>query len=138
LPVELLYSKHNYKQLILPFKIANCFIPYIPKLTNEKHSSKPPCKSVPKQPSTVGSSQQIERNSTPIRAPAEDSDLLMQKVNRDNRIIVRGIHIYPILLYLILIRLESLTKIWKSSNNSDEDEDDMYFPTVRSSQLDDA
>ena len=29
------------------------------------------------------------------------------------------------------MRLESLTEIWKSSNNnSDEDEDEMYFPTV--------
>lgn len=29
------------------------------------------------------------------------------------------------------MRLESLTEIWKSGNNSDEDEDDMYFPTVQ-------
>ncbi len=29
------------------------------------------------------------------------------------------------------MRLESLTEIWKSSNNSDEDEDDMYFPTIQ-------
>jgi hypothetical protein len=27
--------------------------------------------------------------------------------------------------------LESLTEICKSSNNSDEDEDNMYFPTVQ-------
>jgi hypothetical protein len=111
--------------------MANRFIPYVPKPTNEKHSSKPPCKSVPKQPSTVDSSQQIERNSAPIRAPTMDSDLLMQKVNGDDGIMARGIRIYPILLRLILMRLESLTEIWKSSNNSDEDEDDMYFPTVQ-------
>ena len=111
--------------------MANRFIPYVPKPTNEKHSSKPPCKSVPKQPSTVDSSQQIERNSAPIRAPTVDSDLLMQKVNGDDGIMARGIRIYPILLRLILMRLESLTEIWKSSNNSDEDEDDMYFPTVQ-------
>jgi hypothetical protein len=110
--------------------MANCFIPYVLKLTNEKHSSKPPCKSVPKQPSTANSSQQIERNSTPIRTPTMDSDLLMQKVNRDDGIIARGIHIYPILLRLMLMRLESLTEIWKSSN-SDKDEDVMYFPTVQ-------
>ena len=103
--------------------MANRFIPYVLKLTNEKHNSKPPCKSVPKQPSTVSSSQQIKRNSTPIRVPTMDSDLLMQKMNG-------GIRIYPILLRLILMRLESLMEIWKSSNNSDEDEDDMYFPTV--------
>ena len=111
--------------------MANRFIPYVPKPTNEKHSSKPPCKSVPKQPSTVDSSKQIERNSASIRAPTVDSDLLMQKVNGDDGIMARGIRIYPILLRLILMRLESLTEVWKSSNNSDEDEDDMYFPTVQ-------
>jgi hypothetical protein len=56
LPAELLCSKHNHKQLILPLKMANCFIPYVPKPTNEKHSSKLPCRNVPKQPSTVNSS----------------------------------------------------------------------------------
>jgi hypothetical protein len=29
------------------------------------------------------------------------------------------------------MRVESLTKICKSSDNSDEDEDDIYFPTVQ-------
>ena len=29
------------------------------------------------------------------------------------------------------MRVESLTEICKSSNNGDEDEDDMYFPTVQ-------
>ena len=29
------------------------------------------------------------------------------------------------------MQLESLTEIWKSSNNRDEDKDDMYFPTVQ-------
>ena len=75
--------------------MANRFIPYVPKPTNEKQSSKPPCKSVPKQPSTVDSSRQIERNSAPIRVPAVESDLLMQKVNRYDGIIARGIHMYP-------------------------------------------
>jgi hypothetical protein len=31
----------------------------------------------------------------------------------------------------MLMRVESLTEICKSSNNSDEDEDDTYFPTVQ-------
>jgi hypothetical protein len=60
-----------------------------------------------------------------------DSDLLMQKVNRYNGIMARGTRIYPILLRLILMQLESLTEIWKSSNNSDKDKDDMYFPTLQ-------
>jgi hypothetical protein len=71
----------------------------------------------------------------PIRAPAVDSDLLMQKVNRYNRIMAKGIRIYPILLRSILTRLESLTEICKSSNNSDDDEDDTYFPTVTALDL---
>jgi hypothetical protein len=101
------------------------------KPTNANPSSKPPCKNVPKEPSTFDSSQKIEQNSVPTRAPAMDNDLLMQKVNRDNEIMAKGICIYLILLRLILMRLESLTEIWKSSNNSDEDKDDMYFPTVQ-------
>ena len=72
--------------------MANRFIPYVPKPTNEKHSSKPPCKNVPKQPSTVDSSRQIKRNM--------DSDLLMQKVNGDDGIMARGMRIWPILLRL--------------------------------------
>jgi hypothetical protein len=32
---------------------------------------------------------------------------------------------------LILIRLESLTEIWKSSNNSDKDKDDLHFLTIQ-------
>jgi hypothetical protein len=55
----------------------------------------------------------------------------MQKVSRYNRIIARSIYTYPILLYLILIQLEYLTGIWKSSNNSNEDKDNIYFPTIQ-------
>jgi hypothetical protein len=71
--------------------MANRFIPYVLKPTNEKHSSKPLCKNVPKQLSTVDSSQQIERNSAPIKAPTVDSDLLMQKVNGNGGIMAKGI-----------------------------------------------
>jgi hypothetical protein len=67
LPAELLCSKYyNCKQLILPLKIANRFIPYVPKLTNEKQSNKPLCKSVLKQPSNINSSRPIEQNSALI------------------------------------------------------------------------
>ena len=51
-----LQSTTTIKQLILPVKLANRFIPYVPKPMNEKYSSKPLCKNVPKQPSTVDSS----------------------------------------------------------------------------------
>jgi hypothetical protein len=62
--------------------MASRFIPYVPKPTNEKYSNKLLCKNVPKQ--------QVKRNSMPIRVSAIDSDLLMQKVNGDNGIIVKG------------------------------------------------
>ena len=55
----------------------------------------------------------------------------MQKVNKDYKVIAKGIRIYYILLHLILMQLESLTEIWKSSNNSNKDENDRYFPTVQ-------
>jgi hypothetical protein len=91
LPAELMCSKYyNYKQLILPLKIANRFIPYVPKPTNARYSSKPLCKNVPKRPSTIDSSRQIERDSVRIRASTVDSDLLMEEVNRDDGVIVRG------------------------------------------------
>ena len=91
LPAELLCNKYyNYKQLILPLKIANCFIPYVPKPTNKKYNNKLLCKNVPKQPSTVNSNQQIKQNSMLIRASAVGSDLLIQKVIKDNKIIIKG------------------------------------------------
>jgi hypothetical protein len=91
LPAELMCRKYyNHKQLILPLKMANRFIPYVPKPTNARYSSKPLCKNVPKQPSNVDSSRQIERDSVPIRASTVDGDLLMEEVNGDDGIIVRG------------------------------------------------
>jgi hypothetical protein len=79
--------------LIFPLKMANRFIPYIPKTTNEKYSSKQLCKNVPKQPSTIDSSRRIKQNSAPIRASA-------------------------------------VTPMEICKSNDDEDEDDVYFPTV--------
>jgi hypothetical protein len=86
---ELLGSKsHNYKQLIL-LKMANRFIAYVPKLTKEKRS-RPLCKSVPKEFGTFDNSQQTERNSMLTRAFAVESDLPVEKMNRDNGIMVGG------------------------------------------------
>lgn len=53
-------------------------IPYVPKPANERHSSKPHCKS----------GRQIECNSVPIKACAVDIDIPTQKANRDDGIIV--------------------------------------------------
>jgi hypothetical protein len=47
------FDTNPRKQLIFPFKMANRFIPYVPKPTNEKYSSKPLCKNVRKQPTTA-------------------------------------------------------------------------------------
>jgi hypothetical protein len=110
--------------------MANRFIPYVPKPTNEKYSSKPLCKNVPKQPSTVDSSGQIKRNSVPIRASAVDSDVPTQKVNGDNGIMVGGTLTLHISSCLILIHVESLTGIFKSGDNGNEDVYDSEFPPV--------
>jgi hypothetical protein len=54
----------------------------------------------------------------------------MQKVNRDDVIIVRGSFTQHILLCLILIEIGCLTEICKSSGNSNEDSDESKFPPV--------
>ena len=110
--------------------MANRFIPYVPKPTNEKQSNKPLCKNLPKQPSTIDSSQHIKWNSTPIRASAMDSDLLMQKVNGDDGIMVEGTLIQHNLWCLILIQVERLVEVFNNSDNGNETIDDTYFPTV--------
>jgi hypothetical protein len=60
--------------------MANRFIPYVPKPTNEKHSSKPRCKG----------GRQIERSSAPVKACPVRIDLHPQEAKRDNEIIVEG------------------------------------------------
>ena len=65
---------------MLPLKMANRFIPYIPKPTNEKHSSKPYCKG----------GRQIERSSVPVKACPVRIDLHIEEAKRDNNIIVEG------------------------------------------------
>ena len=75
------------KQFILPFKMATRFIPYVYKPTNAKYSNKPLYKSMPID--TFHNSRQNEQNSRPIMS-AVDGDLLMQKVNGDDGIIVKG------------------------------------------------
>lgn len=110
--------------------MADRFIPYVPKPTNARYSSKPLCKNVPKQPSTIDSSGQIERDFVPIRASTVDGDLLMEEVNGDDGIIVRGMRTRHILSRLILIQVEYLTEICKSSDNTNGDIDDSYLPSV--------
>jgi hypothetical protein len=85
LPAELLFSKHHdHKQPMLPLEMANRFIPYVPKPMNEKCSSKPLRKNVPKEFSTLNDTQQTERNSVPIRVPTADSDLPIHAVEHSN------------------------------------------------------
>jgi hypothetical protein len=110
--------------------MANCFIPCVPKPTNEKYSSKPLCKNVPKEFSIFDNSQQIKRNSVFIKVSTVDSDLFMQKVNTDKGIIAKGMLTRHILLCLILIQVESLTAIYKSSDSSNKDVYDSEFPLV--------
>ncbi len=60
--------------------MANCFIPYVPKPTNEKQGSKPHCKG----------GWQIERTSVPVKACPVGSDLPTQEAKKDNEIVVEG------------------------------------------------
>lgn len=73
-----------------------------------------------KEFSTCNNGRQLERNSLPVRGSAADSDLLIQDVNRDNRTLVGSVLTQHILLCLILMQVESLTKICKSNDNSNE------------------
>jgi hypothetical protein len=79
---------------------------------------------------TFDDSQQIERNSVPIRVSAMDSNLLTQWVNRDDGIMVEGMLTQHLLSCLVLMQVESLTEICKSSDNGNEDIDDSEFPSV--------
>jgi hypothetical protein len=76
--------------------MAARFITYVPKPTKEKHISKLLCKSTLKEFSTSNNSQLIKRNPVPVKVSAIESDFLIQKVNRDNGIIVEGILIHYI------------------------------------------
>ena len=71
--------------------MATRFIAYVPKLTKEKHIGKSLCKSMLKEFSPSDNDQPIERNSVPVKVSAIESDFLIQKVNRDDRIMVEGI-----------------------------------------------
>lgn len=66
----------------------------------------------------------------PVRVLAIDSDLLAQKYNSVDKIIVKGILIQHILLCLILIKVESLTEICNSSDNSNKNLDNSEFPLI--------
>ena len=70
--------------------MATRFIAYLPKLTKEKHISKSLCKSTLKEFSTSNNNQPIERNPMPIKVSAIESDFLIQKVNKDDAIMVQG------------------------------------------------
>jgi len=107
--------------------MASRFIAYVPKLTKEKHSSKPLNK--------ISNSQQIKQNPMPIRVSAIDSNLLAQKCNNSNSIIVKSILIQHILLCLILIEAESLIEICNSSNNNNKDLDNSKFPLIHKIRL---
>jgi hypothetical protein len=85
----------KYKQLRI-LKIATCFIAYVPKLTKEKHIIKLLYKSILKEFSTSDNNQPIEQNPVSVKVSAIESDFLIQKVNRDDRIMVEGILIHHI------------------------------------------
>lgn len=55
----------------------------------------------------------------------------MLKMDRRSRRIVEGRLTHHIPVCRILVQVESLKEIYKSSNNSDEDEDCIYFPAAQ-------
>jgi hypothetical protein len=81
---------------MIPFKMATRFITYVPKPTKAIHSSKPLCKSTLKEFSTSDNNQPTTQNPLPVKVSAIESDFLIQKVNRDDAIIVEGILTYHI------------------------------------------
>ena len=120
----------KYKQLRI-LKMATRFIAYDLKLMKEKYISKSLCKSTLKEFGTSNNNQSIKRNPLPVRVSAMESDSLTQKVNRDDRIMIEGTLTHYIYHCQILMRVESLTEICRSSDSGDRDEDDTYFPTVQ-------
>ena len=84
---------------------------------------------------TFDNSQKIERNSAPIAVSAVKRDSLLQKVNGDDVILVRGSFTQHILQCLILMKIGCLTVICKSSDNSNEDSDESKFPPVHKIRL---
>jgi hypothetical protein len=79
--------------------MATRFIAYLPKPTKEKHISKSLYKSTLKEFSTSNNNQLIERNPIPVKVFAIESDFIIQKVNRDDAIIVEGIFTHHISCY---------------------------------------
>jgi hypothetical protein len=79
----------KYNQLRI-LKIAICFIVYIPKLTKEKHISRLLYKSILKEFSTSDNNQSIEQNPVSVRDSVIESDFLLQKVNRNDKMMVQG------------------------------------------------
>jgi hypothetical protein len=76
---------------------------------------------MPKEFSTLDNRRQSELNSLPVRGSAADSNLLIQNMNKDNRILIRDMLTQHISLCLILMQVESLTEIYKSNDNRNED-----------------
>ena len=66
-----------------------------------------------------------------VRLVSAVDDLLMQRVNGGDWIMVEGTLVHHILLCRILMQVESLTEICNSSDNGNEDSDDSEFPSVQ-------
>jgi hypothetical protein len=92
----------KYKQLRI-LKMATRFIAYLPKPTKEKHISKSLCKSILKEFSTFDNNQLIKQNPILVKVSAIKSDFLIQKVNSDNTIIVKGI----LTLHFLLLNINA-------------------------------
>jgi hypothetical protein len=79
----------KYKQLRI-LKMATRFIAYNLKLIKEKYISKSLCKSTLKEFSTFNNNQLIKRSLLLVRVSTIKSDFFTQKVNKNNKIIIKG------------------------------------------------
>jgi hypothetical protein len=70
--------------------MATRFIAYNLKLIKEKYISKSLCKSTLKEFSTFNNNQLIKRSLLLVRVSTIKSDFFTQKVNKNNKIIIKG------------------------------------------------
>jgi hypothetical protein len=76
--------------------MATCFITYVPKPTKTIDYSKLLYKSMLKEFSTSDNNQLSIQNPLPVKVSAIESNFLIQKANRNNKILVQGIPVYYI------------------------------------------
>jgi hypothetical protein len=76
--------------------MTTCFITYVPKPTKTKDNSKLLFKNILKEFGTSNNNQLLIQNLLSVKVSAIESDFLIQKANRNNRITIQSILVYYI------------------------------------------